>query len=106
MTGKIALAITRLAVTIALLLAFSRVASAVPCNRACLLEQAKQFNANMLAHTTEKIPLAPNAQIRENTKAIALADSKWSIVKRILSKGVYADAIRQGVSSALHLTWR
>jgi hypothetical protein len=33
-------------------------ASASTCDRTCLLEQAKQFNANMLAHTTERIPLA------------------------------------------------
>ena len=97
MTGKVALAITRLAVITIALFSLSTVASAVPCNRACLLGQAKQFNANMLAHTTEKIPLGPNAQIRENTKAIVLADSKWSIVKRILSEGVYADAIKGNV---------
>lgn len=71
--------------------------SAVPCNRACLLEQAKQFNTNMLAHTTEKIPLGPNAQIRENTKSIVLADSKWATVTKILSEGVFADAIKGNV---------
>jgi hypothetical protein len=78
-------------------LALSGVASAATCDRACLLEHAKQFNASMLAHTTEKIPLAPNVQIRENTKAIALADSKWSSVKKILSEGVYTDAIKSNV---------
>lgn len=50
--------------------------TAATCDRACLLQQAKQFNANMLAHTPNKIPLASGAQIRENTEAIALADSK------------------------------
>jgi hypothetical protein len=79
------------------LFALSALASAEMCNRDCLLEQAKQFNANMLAHTTEKIPLAPKVQIRENTKVIALAESKWSGVKRILSEGVYADAIKGNV---------
>jgi len=77
--------------------AFASFASAGTCERTCLLEHAKQFNANMLAHTAEKIPLAPNVQIRENTKAITLADSKWSGVKRILSEGVYADAIKGNV---------
>jgi len=76
---------------------FSSLASAATCERTCLLEHAKQFNANMLAHTAEKIPLAPNVQIRENTKAITLADSKWSGVKKILSEGVYADAIKGNV---------
>jgi hypothetical protein len=73
--------------------AFSGVASAGTCDRLCLLDQAKQFNANMLAHTTEKIPLAENAKVRENTKAIALGDSRWLGVKKILSEGVYADPI-------------
>jgi hypothetical protein len=77
--------------------AFTNVASAAACDRTCLLEHAKQFNADMLAHATEKIPLAPNVQIRENTKAITLADSKWSGVKKILSEGVYADAIKGNV---------
>jgi hypothetical protein len=79
------------------LFALSALASTEMCNRDCLLEQAKQFNANMLAHTTEKIPLSPEVQIRENTKLIALADSKWSGIKKILSEGVYADAIKGNV---------
>ena len=74
-------------------LALSGIASAATCGRACLLQYAKQFNANMLAHTTDKIPLAPNVQIRENTKTTPLADSKWSGVRKILSEGAYADAI-------------
>jgi hypothetical protein len=94
MTRKVALRISRLAVVA---IAGSNVASAASCDRACLLEQMKQFNANMLAHTTEKIPLGPNAQIRENTKTAAPADSKWSTVKHILSEGVYADATKGSV---------
>jgi hypothetical protein len=75
----------------------SNSASGATCDRACLLGQAKQFNAAMLAHTPEKIQLAPDAQIRENTKAIALGDSKWIGVTRILSEGVYADPIAGNV---------
>jgi len=56
----------------------------------------KQFNANMLARTTEKVPLGPDAQIRENTKVVVLADSKWSTVNRVL-RGIYADAIKGNV---------
>jgi len=89
--------VTKAVVIAIALLALSIVASAATCERDCLLAQAKQFNANMLAHTTEKIPLAPNAKIRENTKAISLADSKWSTVKNIRSEGVYADAIKGNV---------
>ena len=93
MTGKVARRITNLALATAVLFVLSNAASAATCDRTCLLEQAKQFNANMLAHTTEKIPLAANANIRENTKAIALGDSKWIGVAKILSEGVYADPI-------------
>lgn len=63
------------------------------CDRACLMEQAKQFNANAIAHTLEKIPLAREAQICENTKVITLRDSKWAGVTKILSQGVYADPV-------------
>jgi hypothetical protein len=87
----------RLAVVATALLALGRMAVASTCDRACLLDQAKQFNANMLAHTTAKIPLAPDAQIRENTKPITLAESKWLNVKVIRSEGVYADAIKGNV---------
>ena len=72
-------------------------AAAATCDRACLLDQAKQFNANMLAHTPNKIPLASGVQIRENTKAIVLADSRWAAVTKIRSEGVYADAVKGNV---------
>ena len=93
MIGEIAMRILSLAFAATALFALSNAASAATCDRACLLEQARQFNANMLAHTTEKIPLAANANTRENTKAIALGDSKWIGVTKILSEGVYADPI-------------
>jgi len=97
MTSKFALKSSRFAVIAIALLVWGRAASAATCDRVCLLEQAKQFNANTLAHTTEKIPLATSAEIRENTKAITLADSKWSTVTKILSEGVYADPIKGNV---------
>jgi hypothetical protein len=65
------------------LFAFSSVATAGTCDRVCLLDQAKQFNANMLAHTTEKIPLVPSAKIFENIKAIALTERRWSTIQQI-----------------------
>ena len=97
MTGTVALRVVRLAVVTTALGMFAGAAAAAPCDRACLLEHAKQFNAHMLAHTPEKIPLATGAQIRENTKAITLADSRWATVSRILSEGVYADAVTGNV---------
>jgi hypothetical protein len=97
MTEKIALKTFALPAAAVALFAFSGAASAQSCDRACLLEQAKQFNENMLAHTAERIPLGPNAQVRENTKAIALVDSKWSAVKQIRSQGVYADPVKENV---------
>jgi hypothetical protein len=81
-------------ITIAVILAFSfGRAVAATCDRACLLQQAAQFNSNMLAHTTSKVPLAPTAEIRENTKTISLDASKWSTVRQIRSQGVFADPI-------------
>ena len=71
----------------------TQAAMAATCDRACLLEQAKQFNAAMLGHTPDRIQLANGAQIRENTKAIALGDSRWIGVTKILSEGVYADPV-------------
>ena len=97
MTRKVSLSISSLAFAGMVLFVLSNAATAATCNRACLLEQAKQFNANMLAHTPEKIQLAPDAQVRENTKAITLADSKWLGVKQILSQGVFADPIKGNV---------
>jgi hypothetical protein len=97
MTGQIAPKIARLTILAIAFLILIRLASAATCDRACLLAQAKLFNAAMLAHTPEKIQLAPDAQIRENTKAIALAESKWSNVKQILSEGVFADPIQGNV---------
>ena len=97
MRRQLILTISTLAIMTVASLASTKAASVAPCDRACLLEHAEQFNANMLAHTTAKIPLGPNAQIRENTKAIALADSRWSGVARILSEGVYADALKGNV---------
>ena len=72
-------------------------ASAATCDRACLLDQAKQFNANMLAHATGKIPLASGAKIFENTKAVTLTDSKWSTIRQIRSQGVYTDPVKGNV---------
>jgi hypothetical protein len=81
----------RLAVAAIVALSLGRSAVAATCDRACLLQQATQFNRNMLAHTAGKIALAPAAEIRENTKAISLGASKWSTVKQIRSEGVFTD---------------
>jgi hemerythrin superfamily protein len=67
------------------------------CDRNCLLEQAKQFNESILTQTTAKLPLDTNVQIRENTKAISLTDSKWMSVKRILSVGTFTDPTKGNV---------
>ncbi len=89
--------IARLAALAAAIFVLSNVASAATCNRGCLLEKAKQFNAAMLDHAPQKIQLASDVRIRENTKAITLADSKWIGVTKILSEGVYADPILENV---------
>lgn len=91
------LTLAKLAMIAIMLFAVSGVVSAATCDRACLLDEAKQFNANILAGTVPKIPLAPRAEIRENAKTIALSDSKWSGVTEILSEGVYADPTKGNV---------
>jgi hypothetical protein len=93
MTWNVALIKHGSALAVLALFLSSIAASAAACNRTCLLEQAKQFNAAMLGHTPEKIPLAKGVQIRENTKAITLGDSRWMGVTKILSEGVYADPV-------------
>ena len=75
------------------ILVLAPAALATTCDRACLLERAKHFNAAMLGHTPETIQLANGAQIRENTKAIALGESRWMGVTKVLSEGVYADPV-------------
>jgi hypothetical protein len=64
MTALSTLKYSRITVAVILAFSFGR-AVAATCDRACLLQQAAQFNSNMLAHTIGKIPLAPTAEIRE-----------------------------------------
>jgi hypothetical protein len=51
MTWRIATTSSLIVLSVILLLGSSRRLSAAQCDRACLLEQAKQFNENMLAHS-------------------------------------------------------
>lgn len=93
MNGLSVLRCSRLAVAATIALSFGISAAAATCDRTCLLQQAAQFNTKMLAHTLGKILLAPAAEIRENTKAISLDASKWSMIKQIRSEGVFADPV-------------
>ena len=74
-------------------MSLGQAAMAATCDRACLLQYAETFNRDILAHTPGKLPLAPEVQIRENTKPIALDASRWTSVKQIRSRGVYADPV-------------
>lgn len=82
---------------VALVFGCSAFASAATCNRTCLLDQAVQFNNDMLAHTPGRLPLAKTVEIRENTKAITLDASRWMNVKQIRSEGVFADPVMGNV---------
>ncbi len=97
MTGLSALICFRLGLAAIIALSLGGSTAAATCDRACLVQQATQFNRNMLAHTTGQIPLSPAAKIRENTKAISLDASKWSTVKQIRSEGVFADPVQGNV---------
>jgi hypothetical protein len=93
MTRNYARRVASVAFVATALFILTQAAWATACDRACLLEHAKQFNAAMLGHTPEKIQLANGAQIRENTKAVALGESRWMGVTKILSEGAYADPV-------------
>lgn len=86
------------AVAVAIVL-FARTSSAAAatCDRGCLIAHAQQFNSSMLARTVGAIPLAANAKVRENAKEVALRDSRWLLVTRVLSEGVYADPVKGNV---------
>lgn len=83
----------RLVIVAGIVMSLGQSAMAATCDRACLLQYAETFNLDMLAHTPSKLPLAPSVQIRENTKPIALDASRWTAVKQIRSRGVYADPV-------------
>ena len=93
MKGLSVMKCSRLAVAATIALSIGISAAAATCDRTCLLQQAAQFNTNMLDHTLGKIQLAPDAKIRENAKAIALNASKWSTARQIRSEGVFADPV-------------
>src|SRR3954453_1030604 len=82
-----------LAAGIILALAVAGLAAGATCDRACLLQQAAQFNSNMLAHTTGKIPLADGGENREKPQAIPVGPRQWSTLKQIRSEGVYTDPV-------------
>lgn len=79
------------------LFAFPLLASATACDRACLLKHAERFNSAMLRKSPLDVELSRGAQVRENAEPVALANSKWAAVQRILSKGVFADPVSGNV---------
>jgi len=50
---------------------------ATPCDRACLIELTDNYIAGFAAHSAAGVPLAADAKIVENVKAIALGEGLW-----------------------------
>ena len=68
-----------------------------PCDKACLVQTMQAFCAAAASHKFEKVPALPQAEIRENTRLIALSDSTWAKVRAIRSTLVFADAVTGNV---------
>lgn len=67
------------------------------CDKACLEQTMQAFFAAVSSNRLEKVPALPHAEIRENTRIIALSDSTWAKVRAIRSTLVFADAVTGNV---------
>ncbi|MBL8202994.1 MAG: hypothetical protein JNM09_02100 [Blastocatellia bacterium] len=68
-----------------------------PCDRACLEQTMQAFLVAATTNQFGKVPAIAQAEIRENARAIALADSTWAKVRAIRSVWVFADAVTGNV---------
>lgn len=68
-----------------------------PCDKACLVQMMHAFFVAAVSRRFEKIPALQHAEIRENTRIIALSDSTWAKVRAIRSTLVFADAVTGNV---------
>jgi hypothetical protein len=74
-------------------------AGATPCDRACLLKVMEAFRASMTAGQSGSVPLAPDAEVRENTKLVTLGETAWTRVKSVRSAMSFADPTTGNVVS-------
>jgi hypothetical protein len=79
--------------------ATARAEEAPACDRPCLLEVMDGFRASMTAGRTGSVPLAPDAEVRENTKPVTLDETAWKRVKAVRSVMSFADPVTGNVVS-------
>jgi hypothetical protein len=69
------------------------------CDRQCLTTVMADFVSTMTSHKPDSVPLAGAAEIRENTKRVALAATAWQHVKSVKAIMTFADAVTGNVVS-------
>ncbi len=74
-------------------------AATAACDQACLANVMDGFIKAMTSGKTAAVPLAQDAEIRENTKVVTLDSTAWKQVKAIRSSLVVADALTGNVVS-------
>jgi hypothetical protein len=68
-------------------------AGAPASDRLCLLKVMDGFRASMTAGRPGSVPLAPDAEVRENTRLVALDQTAWKRVKAVRSSMTFADPV-------------
>lgn len=74
-------------------------AAPVACDQECLSNVMKSFLAAMTTGRPETVPLADQAEVRENTKIITLDTSTWRQVKAVRSRMIFGDPVTGNVVS-------
>jgi len=73
--------------------------SAATCDQACLTKVMDGFVSAMTAGKPGSVPLAQDAEIRENAKVVALDATAWRQVKAVRSIMTFADPVTANVVS-------
>jgi hypothetical protein len=73
--------------------------SPVACDQECLSNVMKDFLSAMTTGRPGTVPLADQAEVRENTKVITLGASTWKEVKAIRSTMIFGDPVTGNVVS-------
>lgn len=73
--------------------------SAPPCDSECLSKAMAEFLEVMTSGATDSVPLAGNAEIRENTKLVSIAETAWKSVKAVKSVMTFPDPVTGNVVS-------
>lgn len=88
-------------VLIALVMPVERARTTQPstpsCDHACLSKVMSDFVSAMTSSKPEPVPLADSAEVRENTKLVALRGTAWQKVKAVRSAMSFADVVTGNV---------